>query len=273
MRQFTENLHESIFFTCKRQKDSGGFGATPRLPATVEDTYHALRIVDAVERYCGLPSNISIHKDRHKKFLLGLVESKSNLEMKGRYQLIWCLNWCGVQDITTELTHALVTDELPGKSPEVFFYFLRAVRILGLDVKSLFQVEQIVPLVSFEGIMFRRWVAIFINEATGSKVLDNAFAARWILACQNYDGGFGFLPGSTSYIENTYYALKALSVLGYPVRVPIDVAKYLIGCQTGSGGFSRKAGAAPFLDSTWYGTSALIYLQAALEEFPQGRYS
>ena len=32
-------------FVLARKKESGGFGATPRLPATIEDTYHALQIL------------------------------------------------------------------------------------------------------------------------------------------------------------------------------------------------------------------------------------
>lgn len=32
--------------------------------------------------------------------------------------------------------------------------------------------------------------------------------------CQNHDGGFGFSPGTTSYMYNTYFCLNALKFLG-----------------------------------------------------------
>jgi len=34
---------EILSFVGARRKEEGGYGATPLLPATVEDTYHALK--------------------------------------------------------------------------------------------------------------------------------------------------------------------------------------------------------------------------------------
>jgi len=38
-------------FVQARRKESGGYGATPLLPATVQDTYHALRIVKTLSNH------------------------------------------------------------------------------------------------------------------------------------------------------------------------------------------------------------------------------
>ena len=45
-----EILSGIISFVEARRKEEGGYGATPLLPATVEDTYHALRILDLLCR-------------------------------------------------------------------------------------------------------------------------------------------------------------------------------------------------------------------------------
>ena len=36
-------LNKLIDFVLKREKSEGGFGATPFLPATIEDTYYAVK--------------------------------------------------------------------------------------------------------------------------------------------------------------------------------------------------------------------------------------
>jgi hypothetical protein len=41
----------AIPFVAARKKETGGFGATPRLPATIQDTYHALHILQLARQY------------------------------------------------------------------------------------------------------------------------------------------------------------------------------------------------------------------------------
>ncbi|WP_353683756.1 hypothetical protein V4D30_07700 [Thermodesulfovibrio sp. 3907-1M] len=42
-------LYECYQFVIQRRKPEGGFAATPLLPATVEDTYHALMIIQSLK--------------------------------------------------------------------------------------------------------------------------------------------------------------------------------------------------------------------------------
>ncbi len=256
--RFAKNLHEAVFFAVKRQKREGGFGATPRLPATLEDTFHALRIVDAVEQYCGLPNGVSINKKTHTKFLTDFLKNWNSRTAKGVYHLTWCLKWCGVTNLDKILTEKERNEVC--KTQENLYYFLKIARLLNWHEHETCDREKLFNIVSFKGILFRRWTAIFINAATEAGLFDMNKAYNWILACRNYDGGFGFLPGSTSYLENSHYALMALKILGKGLDEPEETTNFVLGCQTGAGGFSRRAGAAPFLDATWHGSASLIAL-------------
>ncbi|GAB4336916.1 MAG: hypothetical protein Kow0089_07640 [Desulfobulbaceae bacterium] len=81
--------------------------------------------------------------------------------------------------------------------------------------------------------------------------------ADWLRSCQNGDGGFGFYPHTTSFIENTHAALEALALLGAGPLHPQRAFDYLIGCRTACGGFGRGSRTAPFLDATWHGVAGL----------------
>ena len=84
----------------------------------------------------------------------------------------------------------------------------------------------------------------------------------WFQACQNGDGGFGFFPGTTSFVENCHASLRALAFLGSRPLEPGPAALFLAGCQTAAGGFSRNGRAAPFLDATWHALASLSFLSA-----------
>ncbi len=255
---FKKNLYLAFHFTTERQKRGGGFGATPKLPATVEDTFHGLKIIDIVGRYCGLPDDAYIDKKVHMEFLCNFSKTWTNKTIKGIYQLAWCLNWCGAKDLDKILNWKDRKDIC--KSRENLYYFFKIARLFRQDIHEICNYKRLSSIVSFSGILFKRWMATFINAATGNKLFDMTQACNWILACRNYDGGFGFLPGSTSYIENTHYALLTLKTLGESLEAPEETIDFVLACQTGTGGFSRRPNAAPFLDATWHGIATLVNL-------------
>jgi prenyltransferase beta subunit len=82
----------------------------------------------------------------------------------------------------------------------------------------------------------------------------------WLQRSQNGDGGFGFFPGTTSFIENSHAALAALSLIGAKPVDLVNARYFIISSQTGGGGFARSPGAAPFLDASWHGVASLRLL-------------
>ncbi len=258
-KKFAHNLSKAVCFTLERKKIDGGFGATPKLPATLEDTFHALRILDAVERFCGLSKDVKFDENLHSDFLLRFIEKRPNLGMKSAFQLIWCMKRCSLSAKAQKFAKKHYLSLRP-QSTEGLYYALNISKLLDLTPPFRYSREELSKIVTFKGILFRRWMATFVDYTLKSGLINQKAAAKWIRRCQNYDGGFGFLPGSTSYLENTHFGLHALVFMKEP---PIDMenaTRFVLGCQTRSGGFSRKADAAPFLDATWHGVATLILL-------------
>ncbi len=256
-KKFAYNLSKAVCFTLERKKIDGGFGATPKLPATLEDTFHALRILEAVERYCGLSKDVKFDKNLHSDFLLRFIEKRPNLGMKSAFQLIWCMKRCSLSAKAQKFAKKHYLSLRP-QSTEGLYYTLNISKLLDLKLPFRYSREELAKIVTFKGILFRRWMAIFIDKMTGGRLIDQNKAAIWISKCQNYDGGYGFLPGSTSYLENTHFALHALEFLNERPHDRENITRFVIGCQTKKGGFSRRADAAPFLDATWHGVASLI---------------
>jgi prenyltransferase beta subunit len=104
----------------------------------------------------------------------------------------------------------------------------------------------------------RKKVSVLINHRID---FDKQEIVRWVQLCQNGDGGFGFYPDTTSYMENIYCALEILSKLdASPLQ--IDLAqKYILSCQTKSGGFGRAPISFPFIESTFHAVTGLLLLE------------
>jgi hypothetical protein len=103
----------------------------------------------------------------------------------------------------------------------------------------------------------RKKVSIWINHRVP---FEREEIIQWVQSCQNGDGGFGFYPGTTSFMENTYCALEILSRLGsLPLRGE-DCRQYLLNCQTKSGGIGRAPMSFPFIESTFHAVTCWLLL-------------
>jgi prenyltransferase beta subunit len=108
------------------------------------------------------------------------------------------------------------------------------------------------------------WMSLGLAEGRPERLnTDRRSLLTWIRSCQNPDGGFGFLPGTTSYMENVHTCLRVLALLN---AAPLDHARarqFILNAWTRSGGFARKSGGAPFLDATWHAVGSLSILEKA----------
>ncbi|MDH7518059.1 MAG: hypothetical protein QHH19_06955 [Candidatus Thermoplasmatota archaeon] len=69
---------------------------------------------------------------------------------------------------------------------------------------------------------------------------------------QNFDGGFGIIPHSTSFLESTYQALRGLNELH---ARPVDINKcefFVRSCLTNIGGFGRQITTVPGVEYSYY---------------------
>lgn len=246
-------------FVRKRRKATGGYGATPRLPATIQDTFQAVAIrlvlgqetptpqaepalAQYLARMLGVPW-LGIDTT----FRLLITCHICGLAMDGerlRAHLVACLS----RDASLAATYYVrrifteILEEEPG--------FLDPTRPLALPARCA--VEDVARY-------------LFVKTMGGQRIEEAGELTGWLQRSQNGDGGFGFFPGTTSFIENCHAALAALTLLGARPSDPATARTFLLSCQTGGGGFARSPGAAPFLDASWHGVAGLRLLEEMAE--------
>ncbi len=228
-------------FILNRQKDEGGFAAVPSLPATIQDTFQALEQLALLDLYSTTQASAAVNKTGLRKLIK-------------RYQ----------------------GDESDSLPPRLLYYLTRIAAFAGEEIS--FSFPQPSADESYENLYFLRRISSaplpdngqlnrqswkFCRELYFGLLLKaDAFGkldiiAAWLRACQNGDGGFGFFPATTSYIENSHYCLASLALLGARPENIKTAREYIVSCQTAAGGFARTGKAAPFLDSSWHALLAL----------------
>ena len=241
-------------FVLKRKKPTGGFSATPRLPPTIQDTYHSLRILDLLATH-GLASLSS--DDGH---LLGYLTRESEAERH-----------------SAKVTFMrLASYRLAGHNPPPgsILDFVRRRLTETIDLEERYYCYRLVrEIVAHDGHEFS-WLPdqstpwrfrtatelLMLLTVTNTKPEDAESLTTWLRASQTFDGGFGFLPGTTSFMENCYDCLRALRMLN---SSPLDQAgcrAFILACRTRYGGFARRHRATAFLSTTWQAMAALDLL-------------
>ena len=105
------------------------------------------------------------------------------------------------------------------------------------------------------------WMNLYLHQGVSMDSTRKDKIVHWLQACQNGDGGFGFLPRTTSYLENCHICVRALAFLD---ATPLNVEgcyHFVIACRNGSGGFAKTPGAASFLEATWHAVAVFSCLE------------
>jgi hypothetical protein len=255
------NLFTAVIpFVMERHKESGGFGATRRLPATIQDTYHALNILKLVQRFVPVTGSepALLTGDTERPYLTAGLRLLPAPGMCTTFQLLWACRTSGVEFDRNGAETAVYAKMENSASLEEWYYGARILTEI-LDNPHLGPGESITAVLSRSWRCIDEvWMHMYLARVSGMGVpLPEAELIAWLQACQNGDGGFGFFPGTTSFIENCHACLRALAVLGAKPPDPERAASFLSGCQTAAGGFSRSGRAAPFLDATWHALASL----------------
>ncbi len=230
-------------FILPRRKESGGFGATPALPPTVEDTYFAL----AALRVCGAlksdPSTL--------RFLQGLNFYRMSPEVRVRW--LKGLLWLG--GASPKEVKFLLQEEL--NHPPERLSGLAALRemadLLGVDSAGVRRLKELGRTRSFRTLKD----LYHLFKALGPGEWSNG-VEEFILHSQNPDGGFGFFPGTTSYLENTYFACRLMKALGLKPRDPEGLRLFVLNTRRKDGGFARAPRGVSFLETTYYALWILL---------------
>ena len=236
-----------IQYLKERQNEEGGFSFAIDLYPDIEDTYYAARILRLL--------NEDVDRNNIGNYLKNISWGEVAFP-RAVHMLLYLHLSSGI-----ELPQQLI--DLSSKKWDRFGildsqYFSDEIRkLLNHPTKPLaspspFQFQRLENLQSL-----RKKVSVLINHHIN---FDKQEIVRWVQLCQNGDGGFGFYPGTTSYMENTYCALEILSKL-YSAPMEIDLCQnHIFSCQTASGGFGRAPASFPFIESTFHAVVGLLLL-------------
>lgn len=91
--------------------------------------------------------------------------------------------------------------------------------------------------------------------------LDQRAAVEWLAACQNFDGGFGNVPGAESHGAMAFTVVGSLYILKRLDAIDCDKAAWwLSDRQTSSGGLNGRPEKLPDVCYSWWILSALAML-------------
>ncbi len=230
-----------------REKEEGGFSLTPDLYPDIEDTYCAIRTLELLHH--------EVDRGKTANYLKNIDWMQVGFP-RTIYMLAY-LHFCLNIEFPPPLTGLLKRDWLKFRTLDVQFFFDEIQKLLNKPMK---------PFTSLHTFLFchhenlqtlRKKVSVLLNHGVDFKREE---IIQWVRLCQNGDGGFGFYPGTTSFMENTYCALDILSKLnGSPIKINA-CREYILNCQTKSGGFGRAPMSFPFIESTFHAVAGWFLL-------------
>jgi len=241
-------LSKVIHYLKDREKEEGGFSFAVDLYPDIEDTYYAVRVLQFL--------NLDVDRNKTSNYL-------KNIDWKqaGFPRAVFMLFSIHLS-LSIELPHQLIdlsTKDWSGFNILDTQYFSDAIqKLLNRPFKPLSSLSPF-QFHSGENLQsLRKKVSILLDRRID---FDREQIIRWVQLCQNGDGGFGFYPETTSYMENAYCALDILSKLGSsPVQTEL-CQRYILSCQVKSGGFGRAPASFPFIESTFHAVMGLLLLE------------
>jgi hypothetical protein len=254
-------FHKKVLeFVLVRRDERGGFGAAPTLPPSVEDTYLALRILQHLAPHAEDEVSAVIHHPSLAQFLRD-TEDRGEWSFKTGFHYVYCCRLAGIVP-DREWIRKFVSDRLEDSTGLADHFY--CVRMMKEIPHPLFED----PLTSFKDffpIQWRSakelWMALVIAGDQPERLdTDRDNLLSWLRSCQNPDGGFGFLPGTTSFMENVHTCLRILALLEAAPLNPAGAERFIMNAWTKGGGFARKNGGAPFLDATRHAVASLSIL-------------
>jgi prenyltransferase beta subunit len=248
------------FISARRHK-TGGFGAAPTLPPSIEDTYLSLRILRFLRPHLDNEVNSLMH---HPSLVHYLVDPQEGEEWYARtwYHYVYCCRTVGAELNREAISRFLVHRSKGAMFLADRFYCSRMLKELP-DTYPAIRALSLKAQLSFRWRTAKElWMVLHLAEGDHEKLQTGRNdILSWVRACQNPDGGFGFLPGTTSFMENVHTCLRVLALLKAPPPNPGGARRFILSAWTRSGGFARKNGGAPFLDATWHAVGSLSILE------------
>ncbi|MEW6327794.1 MAG: prenyltransferase/squalene oxidase repeat-containing protein [Thermodesulfobacteriota bacterium] len=255
-----DTVNGILRFVKARRKETGGYGATPKLPATVEDTYHALCILETLRRG-RRKTALAYYEDAALKDYLSRMAEIEWITPWTTFHVLYGCRLAGMsvdEDRTTAFLKRRLKEPLDLVERYYCARILREVPKITNDITG--KIANDLALARWRTAAELWMILYLVDRKRIHQMPHRAVLVSWLQACQNGDGAFGFLPGTTSYIENCHTCLRALALLGVQPIDPDGACAFIMACRTASGGFARIQGATAFLDATWHAVAGLSLL-------------
>ncbi len=234
-------------YVLEREKEGGGFALTPGLPATVEDTYYAVRILELLGN--AEPLN------RTRSYL-----DRLDWGISRRAKIIYAILYLGRKFACPKVCPFSFSPEITRVLEEAYYW--QKIYKLGenapvCQARVDFDLSALVLPANPTIRDLRYYLALKADRLPPSEV---AHWVRWAQACQSPAGGFGFKPGTTAFMDNILPALEILRQLGHAPLHGQKLVDFILACQTRAGGFARTSGGAPFLECSYQALKSLYLL-------------
>lgn len=246
-------------YVAKRRKATGGYGATLRLPATIEDTFEAVAIsrdLAILAPGTALPHPPEADPELHNYLREALRRSWPGL--RTTCQLIRTGLFLGIPVDLERARNYTASHRAETNDLHTAYYTALIDNAIRTDHPA--HPTDIPPISGHPTVKEVRMHLTLRKLTKNPASPEHGELLAWLRRCQNGDGGFGFFPGTTSFIENSHHTLAALTMLGDAPDEPAKAHQFVLSCQTAGGGFGRSLRAAPFLDSTWHALASLRLL-------------
>ena len=248
----SKNKKQIADFVLSKEQKVGGFGFAKISPPTGEDTYFAVKILNELQVPYKNSKTVSYVKN---------VEIQKNIHAKQLNHLVYLYKIFDLNEELKRVTESIVEFSENIDSLSELYYLLRLKENLDIRIDSNEKIGNILSSTIRKPpeCMSDCEMRIFLMNNLKLHFNRQRYIG-WIQKAQNGDGGFGFFPGSTSFLENVYYALKSLKQL-HSKPLELDKCEYFVrGCTTNNGGFGRQISAVPKLEYTYYGIRCLKIL-------------
>lgn len=247
--------NELIKFIYSHEQVHGGFSFSQTTPPTLEDTYFALRLLRQLKQYSVSRQTISyitqlnqneFHFPKHLYQLIIIYKITHQVDLEKLLRKKITRNQKITIDTISDVYYLILTKEtlkmLPNNLKKNEQNIINSVQ--KKPVKSMEEYKQLIILMKKfnNSYPFKEYATIIQNN-------------------QNHDGGFGIVPNSTSYLESTYHALRALKELNI---IPINIHKcerFINSCITNIGAFGRQAITLPTLEYSYYAFMGLKIIE------------
>ncbi|MEM2838478.1 MAG: prenyltransferase/squalene oxidase repeat-containing protein [Thermoplasmata archaeon] len=244
-----------IEFVFSMENASGGFNYPRCTPASIEETYFGLSILEGIGFDYRNPKTVSY---------LDSIVLRKNTSLKHLYQVLASYRILCLDNKMKDIDRILISLDANRitRLADLYYYALLCKGLnRELNIPKKWQNALVQSMSKGQKHISTCQRCVTICEMAEIDC-DKESIISWVQKSQNPDGGFGFYPGTTSYLENVWAALDCLEKLRAKPLSPGSCAEFVMSCASRAGGFGRQKQALPTLEHSFMAVESLRILDS-----------